>query len=79
LVTQIFDAKSNCQLSELRSAVRAINSDTYIDLKDDSVFAVKNELVVDFQPIPKDFKEPAELRGKLRYELEHDFHLVRLE
>jgi len=78
-VTQLFDAKSDCELYELSLEVEAIHSDRNIDLEDDSVFAVKNDLVVNFQPIPKDFKAPAELREKLVYELKHDFHLERLE
>lgn len=49
----------------------------YVD--DDSVFAVKDKLIVDFKPISKDFKAPKELEGKMQFELEQDFRLERAE
>jgi catechol 1,2-dioxygenase len=46
-------------------------------LKDDSVFAVKNELIVDFKPVTAETKVsvPADFQGKMVYELQQDFHL----
>lgn len=80
LVTQVFDANSDCELPQLkRVEIETSYSKPTADLKNDSVFAVKNNLIVDFQPIPKGFKFATELYGKLVYELEHDFYLERLE
>ncbi|BEI88169.1 uncharacterized protein CcaverHIS019_0108870 [Cutaneotrichosporon cavernicola] len=46
-------------------------------LKDDSVFAVKDNLIVDFKPIPKDYQAPAGLENRMVHELQQDFHLQR--
>ncbi|RSH77420.1 uncharacterized protein EHS24_003386 [Apiotrichum porosum] len=46
-------------------------------LKDDSVFAVKDDLVVNFKPISANFAAPSDLVGRMKYELEQDFHLER--
>lgn len=46
-------------------------------LKDDAVFAVKDSLVIDFKPIPKDYQAPADLEGHMKYELKQDFHLLK--
>lgn len=48
-------------------------------LKDDAVFAVKDDLIVDFKPITEETKAKAapEVRDKLQYELVQDFHLQR--
>ncbi|EKD02511.1 catechol 1,2-dioxygenase 1 [Trichosporon asahii var. asahii CBS 8904] len=47
-------------------------------LTDDAVFAVKDKLIVDFKPIPKDYVPPKGLEGKMKYELEQDFRLERV-
>ncbi|CAD6584171.1 MAG: hypothetical protein CYPHOPRED_002631 [Cyphobasidiales sp. Tagirdzhanova-0007] len=44
-------------------------------LSDDSVFAVKDKLVVEFLPISKTYKAPAGLENKMVYELEQNFIL----
>ncbi|KAL7003919.1 Catechol dioxygenase N terminus [Cystobasidiomycetes sp. EMM_F5] len=46
-------------------------------LRDDSVFAVKNNLVVEFKPIRPDFPAPRNMEGKMKYELKQDIHLAR--
>lgn len=55
---------------------QVFNSDSHY-LKNDSVFAVKEKLIVDFKPIPPDFKPPPELEGKMVYELVQNFRLQR--
>ena len=45
------------------------------DLADDSVFAVKDKLIVNFKPLSKGYQPPAEYEGKMKYELEQNFWL----
>ena len=52
---------------------------SFTDLRDDSVFAVKDKLVVEFQPISKTYKTPAGLEDKMVYELEQNFILPKAE
>lgn len=47
------------------------------DLEDDSVFAVKDRLIVDFKPVSKDYKPPQGCEGKMKYELEQNFWLPK--
>jgi hypothetical protein len=49
------------------------------DLTDDSVFAVKDKLIVNFKPVSKNYQAPADLQGKLKYELEQNFWLQASE
>ena len=49
------------------------------DLKDDSVFAVKDNLIVTYKPISEDYQAPADLTGKMKFELQVDFHLQKAE
>lgn len=52
--------------------------DSLIDLADDSVFAVKEKLVIDFKPVSQGFRAAEhDLQDKVVYELQQDFHLVR--
>jgi catechol 1,2-dioxygenase len=51
----------------------------FADLDDDSVFAVKDKLVVNFKPISKDYKPPAGLEGKMVFELEQNFVLAKAD
>lgn len=48
-----------------------------VDLDDDSVFAVKDKLIVKFNPVSDKYQAPAELQGKMKYELRQDFHLQK--
>lgn len=51
---------------------------TYPDLTDDSVFAVKDKLVIDFKPVSKDYRAvESELQDKVVYELEQNFYLAK--
>ncbi|KLT45721.1 aromatic compound dioxygenase [Cutaneotrichosporon oleaginosum] len=60
---------------EHRSFVTQIfNADSEY-LKDDAVFAVKDELVVEYKPISKDYKQPEGLDGEVVWELQQDFRL----
>lgn len=47
------------------------------DLNDDSVFAVKDKLIVNFNPIPASYQAPAGLEGKMKYELEYNIYLSK--
>jgi catechol 1,2-dioxygenase len=47
------------------------------DLSDDSVFAVKDKLIVNFNPLSKGYQPPAEYEGKIKYELEQNFWLAK--
>lgn len=49
------------------------------DLSDDSVFAVKDKLIVNFKPLSKGYQPPAEYQGKMKYELEQNFWLQKAE
>jgi catechol 1,2-dioxygenase len=62
-----------------RTLVTQIFDRTSDYLKDDSVFAVKDDLVVDFKPISAETKGKVaqDLQGKMVYELQQDFHLQR--
>ncbi|BEI94975.1 uncharacterized protein CcaverHIS019_0705560 [Cutaneotrichosporon cavernicola] len=58
-----------------RSFVTQIfNSDSEY-LKDDAVFAVKDNLIVEYKPISKDYKQPHGIDGEVIYELKQDFRL----
>lgn len=57
---------------------QVFNSDSDY-LADDAVFAVKDRLVVEYKPIPKDYQAPADLEGKMKYELEVNLHLQKAE
>ena len=47
-------------------------------MTDDSVFAVKDKLVVDFKPVREGYcAVESELQNKVVYELEQDFHLAK--
>ncbi|WOO79844.1 Catechol 1,2-dioxygenase [Vanrija pseudolonga] len=48
-------------------------------LTDDAVFAVRDKLIVHFQPISKSYTPPKDCEGKMKFELEQDFHLQKAE
>lgn len=49
-----------------------------VDLTDDSVFAVKDKLVIDFKRVSKSYRAPEQdLQDKVVFELQQDFHLVK--
>lgn len=61
-----------------RSSCSDVNTSCRPDLSDDSVFAVKDKLVVNFRPVSKGYRAvESELQGKVVYELEQNFHLAK--
>lgn len=57
---------------------QVFNSDSEY-LSDDAVFAVKDRLVVDYKPISSSYQAPADLEGKMKYELQVDLRLQKAE
>ena len=75
LVTQVFDDQSKCETHVTNEQHRPTLVST--DLDDDSVFAVKDKLIVKFNTISKSYQAPADLKDRMVYELQQDFHLQK--